>query len=36
MEIQIGYKEDVSYNKGDETLAHVAKKGGECPIPGDT
>ena len=27
---------EVFYNKGSESLAQVAQKGGGCPIPGDT
>jgi len=35
-EISVGYKEEVLYNKGREALAQVARRGGGCPIPGDT
>lgn len=28
------YKEEVFYNKGDETLAQVAQRHGGCPSPG--
>ena len=34
--ISVGYKEEVLYNKGSEALAQVARRGGGCPIPGDT
>ena len=33
--IQQGYKENVFYSKGGETLGQVAQKGGGCPVPGD-
>jgi len=35
-EIQTGYKEDISYAEGGETLAQVAQRGGRCPSPGNT
>ena len=30
-----GYEEDIFYNKGGETLAQIAQRGGRCPIPGN-
>jgi len=30
-----GYKEEMFYNEGGETLAQVAQRGGRCPIPGN-
>jgi len=35
-EIYIGYKEEGFYNKGGEELEQVARRGGGCPIPGNT
>jgi len=32
----VGYKEEVSHNKGDEALARVAQSGGRHLVPGDT
>jgi len=35
-EIQTGYKEEIFYHEGGETLGQVAQRGGRCPIPGQT
>jgi len=31
----MGYKEEIFYDEGSETLAQVAQRGGGCPIPGN-
>jgi len=31
---QTGYKEEIFYDEGGETLEWVAQRGGRCPIPG--
>jgi len=33
--IQTGYKEEIFYHEGGETLAQVAQRGGGCPMPGN-
>ena len=35
MYLQTGYKEEVFYTEGGETLAQVAQRGGRSPIPGN-
>jgi len=29
------YKEEIFYSEGGKTLAQVARRGGQCPIPGN-
>jgi len=29
------YKEEIFYDEGNETLEHVAQRGGGCPFPGN-
>ena len=30
----MGYKDEIFYDEGGETLEQVAQRGGSCPIPG--
>ena len=32
----MGYKEEIFYDEGGETLEQVVQRGGRCPIPGNT
>ena len=34
--LQTGYKEEIFYSEGAETLQQVSQRGGRCPIPGNT